>query len=72
MVEIYNRLNQPVLVHRGKASPLHLLAHARAVLEDDEAKSPHVQSLLASGVLEGRHLTKTGEPREKQGGVAEG
>jgi hypothetical protein len=58
MVEIQNRLNQPLLVHRGKASPLHLLAHGRAVIEDEEAESPHVQALLASGVLQSRRLRR--------------
>lgn len=56
MVEIQNRLSQPVLVNRGKASPLHLLAHARAVIDDSDAKCAHVQMLVASGVLRKRQL----------------
>lgn len=56
MVEIYNLLNQPVLVNRGKATPLNLLAGGRAVLDEDEAKCPHVQMLVDSGVLRKRQL----------------
>jgi hypothetical protein len=64
MVEIQNCLSQPVLVNRGKATPLHLLAHARAVLDESEVKCGHVQMLIASGVLRTRRL-KQDKPDEE-------
>lgn len=66
MVEIRNCLNQPLLVNRGKAAPLHLLAHGRAVLDDNEAKSPHVRTLVASGAIKTSALKRgRAEGRDK-------
>jgi hypothetical protein len=56
MLKVQNTTQQPLLIHRGKASPLHLLARGTAVLEEEEAGSAQVRALIADGFLEARTL----------------
>jgi hypothetical protein len=72
MVKIRNRLDQPLLVHRGKASPLHLLAREAAVIEERELSSPHLMALIAAGAVESHPLGTPGEARRQKKAAAAG
>lgn len=66
MVKIRNRLQQPILIYRGKGmgSPIHLLAGEAAVLDEKEVELPQVQALIAAEALECRAHKKerAGDP----------
>lgn len=56
MLKVRNIAQQPLLIHRGNASPLHLLPRGTAVLNKQEADSPQVRALIGSRLLEARAL----------------
>ena len=71
MVKIRNRLQQPILIYRGKdlGSPIHLLAGESAVLDPKEVELPQVQALIAAEALECRPHAKdrAAEPHPGRG-----
>jgi hypothetical protein len=70
MVKIRSRLGQPLLIHRGKASPLYLLAYEAAVISEQELDTPHLQALIAAGAIESRRLKAA--TKEKKGAARHG
>lgn len=62
MIRIRNRLDQPLVVNRGKGRVLHLLADGSAVITDEELAAPEIQALLAEGALEQRQIHEQGTP----------
>lgn len=58
MLKVQNTTQQPLLVHRGMTSSLHLLVGGRAVLSEEEAELPQIRALIAMGLLDARPIAK--------------
>lgn len=52
MIRIRNRLDQPLIINRGKGRVLHLLAGGSAVVTDEEFMTEEIQTLLGQQALD--------------------
>lgn len=52
MIRIRNRLDQPLIINRGKGRVLHLLAGGSAVVTDEEFMTEEIQNLIGQHALD--------------------